>query len=141
MTFEKKPAAFDASVLVGLVAGREAVVHALRPVLDAVRDGRCSGIVSYVNVAELQYVAGKMLAHHGQSSFDILRVARIEVKAPNKLQTLLAAEANRKVADFSLGDAFAFALATTEEARLYTTDPAFDHPWVKDRLGLSLIRP
>ena len=136
---EKKPAVFDASVLVGLLDGRTAVVRAMGPVVDSVLNGLRRGVISFVNAAEVQYVAEELLAKLGQDVFGFLRHARIDVAGVNKAQVLAAAEAKRKVPDLSLGDAFAFALARRRGGRLFTTDPAFDHAWVRDRIAVTHI--
>jgi uncharacterized protein with PIN domain len=139
VTPERKPAAFDASALVALLQGREPAARQLAPILSAVFLGERPGIASFVNAAEAQYVLHETLAAQGQDIFAVLKHARILVSGPNKAQALLAAEAKRKVPDLSLGDAFAFALATRHQARLFTTDPAFDHDWIRERLSLTIL--
>jgi hypothetical protein len=79
------------------------------------------------------------LARLGQDVSSFLGHARFTVPAPSKAQALLAADAKRMVPELSLGDAFAFALAAHRRARLFTTDPAFGHPWVLERASLTLI--
>ncbi|MBI2892503.1 MAG: PIN domain-containing protein [Deltaproteobacteria bacterium] len=139
MPRDGRTAVFDASAIVALVAGREEAVRRLRPVLDAVLEGSRRGVISFVNAAEVQYVVAQELEAAGQDVFGFLKHARIEMGGINKAQTLLVAEAKAIVKDMSLGDAFAFALAANRSGRLFTSDPVFDHPWVKARIALTRL--
>jgi len=137
---ERKPAAFDTSVVVAALLRDKTLLSQLEPVLQSVKDGRRPGLMSFVNATEVQYVAAEVFSRMGQDVFDILKELRIEVGGVNKAQALLAADAKRKVPDLSLGDAFAFSLAAMRDARLFTSDPGFDHPWIRARTAVTLLR-
>jgi predicted nucleic acid-binding protein len=97
--------------------------HRVKEFFDLISDGRATGLVAYVNIAEYYYKTCQLLGKQtADTRYYMLMASKLLMVQEESLTRLSGLEKCRQKLDLSLADCFALALAKREHATLLTTD-------------------